>query len=339
MSHSPISVIIPTHNRQEKLADTLATLLPQSIGVTDYEVIIVDDGSSPPVTLPARGDSSELRLLRLAGGERSAARNAGAAAARSELLVFIDDDISVANDFLRVYLDAHHKWPDALLVGAIRLPGEATATPFGRFRQRLEDKGLPTQAGLTSRPNFCTAANMAISRKRFADLGGFDHEIASGEDQDFALRHTASGGEISFVPAARVIHRDGAIDLKSYCRRVEWGSRMLAPFCHRYPDFEDTRIREAVNGRLRLGNEPIGQSVRKLIKSLFSLKPIVPLPLGLAALLESIAPNSALLDRLYRLNLGLHIFRGYRDGMTGRNVGEGGSAVAAAGSAPIGDRR
>ncbi len=297
MSEPQISVIIPTHNRREELAKTLDHLLAQSLPRSAFEVIIVDDGSSPPVTVP-----HPLQLVRLEGAERSAARNAGVQASRGELLVFIDDDITVASDFLPSHLEAHREWPDALLVGAIRLPEQAGRTPFGRFRQKLEDDGVPIERGLTSLPNLCTAANMAITRTRFNELGGFDPLIASGEDQDLALRHTSSGGRIAFIPEARVIHRDNAVDLRAYCRRAEWGSRMMVLFCRRYPDFPDNVARRRVNGPF----DPV--------KAFLSTRGLRGILFRTAEMLERTAPDSALLDRLYRGLLGIHIYRGYRDG-------------------------
>ena len=259
-------------------------------------------------------DARSIKLLRLENVERSAARNAGANIASGELLIFIDDDISVEADFVEAHLKAHAEWPDALLVGAIRLPKDAAQTTFGRFRQDLEDTGIPMTRGITAMRNFCAAANMAISKKRFEELGGFDVTLASSEDQDLALRHTSRGGRIAFVPEARVVHRDSALDLRSYCKRAEWGAANLKPFVRRYPDFADNVVREQVNGRMRFGSEPLSQSARKLIKSFAALPPLTSALHGVASLVERVAPGSAILDRTYRALLGVHIFRGYRNG-------------------------
>lgn len=315
MSSVRVSVIIPTHNRPDKLAETLTGLREQYLPSADYEIIVVDDGSEPPVVLSEKDEGPVCRLIRLKGGERSAARNTGAAMAKGLLLVFIDDDISVGPEFLASHLDAHKEWPDALLAGDIRLPAEMLTLPFVRFRQNLEQHCVPQAGGVTQMRNFCAAANMAISRERFQQLGGFDPAISSSEDQDLALRHTADGGRIVYVPEAKAIHRDHSLDIRSYCLRNEWGSEQMIPFCQRYPWLPDNIERDRINGLVRWGDEPLTQSLRKLVKSALSASACVSILFRLAALLETIAPDSALLDGVYRLLLGAHIFRGYRKGL------------------------
>lgn len=315
MSWLKASVIIPTHNRPAQLAETLNTLRDQSLSADSYEIIVVDDGSNPPVVAPEFGKKPVCRLIRLERGERSAARNAGAAVARGELLVFVDDDISVGPEFLAEHLRAHEQWPDALLVGAIHLPFEALSSPFVRFRQRLERYGLPVKRGVVSIHNFCAAANMAISRDSFQRLGGFDRTISSSEDQDFALRHTISGGKIAYVPEASAIHHDHSLEIRSYCRRAEWGMTHMIPFCRRYPDLPDNIERGRVNGVVQLGAEPAALSAKKLIKAALATRPSILVLFFLVAMLEFMSPDSKLLDFLYRLLLGLHIFRGYRRGL------------------------
>ena len=75
---------------------------------------------------------------------------------------------------------------------------------------------------------------------------GFDAVLASSEDQDLALRHTATGGRIAFVPEARVVHCDSALDIRSYCRRAEWGAEHMIPFCRRYPDWPANDLLPAI---------------------------------------------------------------------------------------------
>ena len=316
------SVIIPTHNRHDRLLETLSYLKAQRLDPREYEIIVVDDGSTPPVVIQEADAGPTIRLQRTEGVERSAARNRGARIAAGEILIFTDDDITVDGDFVAMHLQAQREWPGALAVGAVSLPAESMTKPFARFRQRLEQQNVPRARGLTPSGNLCTAANMSIPRDSFQKLGGFDGSIASSEDQDLALRHTRRGGQIVFLPEAMGVHRDEALDIRSYCRRAEWGSLHMRPFCDRYPDIPDNVERARVNGPVRWGSEAVWQSARKLIKRGLSLNPIVELLFGAAYLLEGFAPDSRLLDRVYRVLLGAHIFRGYRKGLRQSPIGD-----------------
>lgn len=83
-----LSIIIPSHNRPHMLMTAVDSALGQTL--ENIEVIVVDDGSEPPVELPER---PRLRLLRLDRNQGVAtARNAGAQAARAARICFLDDD-------------------------------------------------------------------------------------------------------------------------------------------------------------------------------------------------------------------------------------------------------
>jgi GT2 family glycosyltransferase len=319
MTELLMSVIVPTRNRPDSLIRAISLLSEQDLPAADYEIVVVDDGSVPPVRLPEGPCGPTLKLIRLDGLERSAARNAGSKVASGRVLVLVDDDMRVNRDLLSQHLAAHRRWPEALVVGSVRFPKQAIARPFVRFREALEDRVVPEVPGPTPTPNFCAAANMSISRDLFQDIGGFDPVIVSGEDQDFALRHSALGRQIVFWPQARAIHHDNALDIRSYCRRVEWGSRNLVQFCRRHPDWPDNAERERVNSALRWGREPVTLSLRKLIKAVLALTLFRETLFLTTSVLERMVPNSRALDTLYRVLLGVHIRRGYRKGAK-RNV-------------------
>jgi glycosyltransferase involved in cell wall biosynthesis len=310
-----LSVVIATHNRPDKLAATVACLMAQRVASFTYEIIVVDDGSVRPVSLLESEGETRCTLIRLEGMGRSAARNAGALVASGDILVFIDDDITVKSDFLPSHLVAQREWAGSIAVGSVLLPEHTQLTPFGRFRQRLESTGGPQSRGLTLMRNYCIASNMSVSKQRFELLGGFDGSIESGEDQDLALRHTGRGGRIVFLPEAEGIHNDTALDIRSYCARSEWGMEHIFPFCGRHPEWPDNVVRAQVNGEARLGREPFGRTFRKAAKVCLATRPALSSMFTVASLLERTAPRSAALDWCYRLLLGVHIFRGYRRGL------------------------
>ena len=314
MNEIKLSVIIPTHNRVEELRNTVACLRMQSIPSNEYEIVVVDDGSLPAVMLQREEQEPECTLVRLEGLERSAARNAGAAVARGSVLVFVDDDMKVDRDFLLSHRRAHQEWPGILAIGAVRLPDSFLATPYGRFRQGLEQNGIPQARGLTKMRNLCTAANMSVPRELFRSLNGFDVELRSAEDQDLALRHTSRGGKIAYIPEAIAIHNDSATDFKTYCKRSEWGALQMVSFKERYPHWPENIERERINGSIKWGREPLALSFRKSLKTVLGLPPILSGMFSVAHLLERRAPDSFALVCVYEFLLGAHLYKGYRNG-------------------------
>jgi len=230
------------------------------------------------------------------------------------LVLFVDDDISVAPDFVEQHLLGHRDFSDAICVGRISLPPESTATPFGRFRRTIEEPSQDRPRGLVTEPNFCTAANMSVRRSTFLSLGGFDPAILSGEDQDFALRFSEKGGRIAYLPEAEVIHRDAVKDIAAYGRRHEWGARALAPFLRRYPGRVENAARLQPGTSLRKARWP-GEAGRILSRGALShewvLRSLRTFILGA----ERFGAGDRTLFPLYRMLLGLHLFRGFREGL------------------------
>jgi len=325
-----LSAIVPTYDRPEKLAYTLDCLQRQSLSPEQYEILVVDNGSSPAIRLPEAAGPARCRLIRFEQNvERVRARNTAAEAADGDVLFFSDDDMGMGPGFLEAHLRAQEEWPGALVIGRIILPPEALDQPCVRFRQALEHQGLPTTRGPVAMRNLCSAANMSIRRDRYLQLGGFDDAMVGVEDQDFAMRHTAAGGTIVFLPEAESVHHDDWLDIRSYCRRQEWASECTAGFSARHPDWADSAARERVNGPVRWGREPLSRSAQKSLKSALAFPPALAGLFGVVDFLERRAPTSPVLERLYRLLLGIHIQRGYRTGLKKLGI------VAAGGAGPM----
>jgi glycosyltransferase involved in cell wall biosynthesis len=319
-----LTVVIPTRNREEPLRRALRRLQEQTLAPS-CEVLVVDDGSDPPVVCVNQAGTPTVRVVRLLHGERSAARNQGAREAKGQILLFLDDDMLASRNLLEAHAQAQSEWPGALAIGATPLSDEVLASPFGRFRSAIETNSLPTCRGPVARVNFATAQNMSILRERFLALGGFEPSIVSSEDQDLALRHSAAGGTIVYLPEAIAIHDDSVRSLRTYCRRSEWGAQNMAPFCSRYPAWPENRERWAVNGPISWRGDPAGRILKKVGKRMFGQRLPLALLFALIELLEARASSSRILATLYRLALGIHLQRGFRRGW------------AAATSGPVGD--
>src|SRR2546423_2407471 len=173
-----ISVVIPTQNRSEALAQTLAKLAKQQFDKT-WEVVVcahrcTDDTDETvarqefpvPLRLVHRGDTPGV----------AAARNAGARAALGEYLLFLDDDILVEPDFLRRHTDALLAHPGCWIMGQLMNLPEQERTPFGRFRRTLFSYDPPDSPVKESKG--MTGQSISMPRADFERLGGFDETFS-----------------------------------------------------------------------------------------------------------------------------------------------------------------
>ncbi len=204
------SIVIPTRGRAAYLEVALSSVVPQATQA-GTEVLVVSDGQDVATASVARRHGARiLTLARPAGA--NAARNAGARESNGELVVFIDDDIL-----------APPGWLDALLDGAGSLPDHGAFG--GPIRPALEGGGPPA-CGRESAPittldlgpgdrdvELVWSANMAVRRRDFETIGGFDESLLGcGEEEDWLRRYTARGGRVRYLAAAAVEHRRVAAD-------------------------------------------------------------------------------------------------------------------------------
>ncbi len=209
------SVVIPSSGRADTLEMTLDALCGQTVPATEFEVIVVDDGASPPLALRLQGyrDRLVLRSIRLERAGPSAARNAGARLASSPLLIFLDDDCVPVPGWLQAWRTAALDAPAAALAGPIvnglpdnglpdNLSSEAYHLIFGYLYSRhIESRGVATSAP------FVISANFAVPAALFAGVGGFDERFrVAGEDRMFSEQWLRRGYELRAVPAAVVRH-------------------------------------------------------------------------------------------------------------------------------------
>jgi GT2 family glycosyltransferase len=206
MPDSPrISVIVPTHGRPGQLrlcvASLLAQRLPDDVG---FEVLIVDDGTEPPVALPEA--DPRVTLIRQPQAGPAAARNNGLGAARGQLVAFIDDDCEAAGDWLAALWAAHQRAPGCGYGG--RVVNQLAGNVFSETSQLMLTFLRDYYTVAPGAGRFFTSNNLAFERDGLRAAGGFDasHTRAAGEDRELCDRWVDTGGRIVFVNDAVVAH-------------------------------------------------------------------------------------------------------------------------------------
>lgn len=243
----PVSVIIPSYQTPaETLARTLATLEGQTYPRDLFEVIVVDDGSWPPLVLPPRSMSLNVRRVRQEHGGIVRARNSGARAAAHDILLFLDSDMLVEADWIAAHARWHHAVSDALTIGIYaRVDIDGIDAETLRLRTgSLEDllSNLPASPPLldlhmvrthdlrSKSDDLFEAASGGICgiRKDFYWLvGGHDESFTryGPEDVEFAYRAGIRGGLLVPVRESFAWHqgRDEPGDAKTQRDRSQFG--------------------------------------------------------------------------------------------------------------------
>jgi GT2 family glycosyltransferase len=214
------SIIVPTRNRAASLTRCLQSLVAQEYPRDHYEIIVIDDGGDAPITDLRQSfvDQCCLRIETQSHAGPAAARNRGAAAARGDLLAFLDDDCA-----------ADPGWLSALATVQAASPGLMLG---GRTVNRLDDNHYAGASQVLvaylydyygrdpSGARFFASNNMAVPRDRFRALGGFDSSFtrAAAEDRDFCDRWLGCGNAMRYVPEA-VIYHAHALTLRTFWRQ------------------------------------------------------------------------------------------------------------------------
>jgi glycosyltransferase involved in cell wall biosynthesis len=201
-----LSVVIPTHNRHEFLRACLDSFEQQSAPAGTFEVVVVIDGSTDGTAemLSEFVPSFELSVLTQPQAGASAARNAGAGAARAPVLLFVDDDMTASSALVSAHLAAHRIQEEIAGVGVIarRIPAAAD-----RFALLRAEASRSHYEHLLVRPLSyldCYGGNCSVSHSMFAEIGGFSVDLPVLNDLEFAYRLREAGARFIFVPDAVV---------------------------------------------------------------------------------------------------------------------------------------
>jgi len=203
------SIIIPSRGMEEYL-EKLFSALSSELEGENVEVILVDDGSQPPLERFAKKfqDKLSLKILRQPPLGPASARERGWREAQAEIIIFLDADVIPQKGWLGAILAPFEK--DALLAG---VEGKTISsnlnelTPFSHFLYNLEGGKYLT-------------CNIAYRRSWLERVGGFDLRFRYPwrEDSDLAFRIIKQGGKIIFEPKAVVDHPVRPVSL----RRLVW---------------------------------------------------------------------------------------------------------------------
>jgi glycosyltransferase involved in cell wall biosynthesis len=237
------SIVIPTYNRLPILQKCLLALEIQTIDpqlVTDYEIVVVDDGSTDGTIEWIKTSSTELphvKIYEQAHQGASAARNLGVERAQGDTIIFIDSDLVVTSTFLQSHADA-------LLQGQKTLGNDKLFT-YGAVinTANFEDPTSESYKIMDFSNAYFATGNVAIARRYLIEVGLFDlgFSLYGWEDLELGVRLKDRGIKMIKCPAAVGYHWHPAFSLDRIPRLIEQEierGKMGLVFYQKHPTFD-----------------------------------------------------------------------------------------------------
>lgn len=181
-----VSVVMPLYNKEREVGRAVASVLAQT--VEDFELVVVNDGSTDgSLAVVLAVADPRIRLVEQENAGVSAARNRGVAAARADVIAFLDADDEWKPEFLETIVRLRSLFPSCEVFATSYMLQEATGVC-----RTAAIRGIPAypcegtladyfHVAAHSDPPICSSS-VAITRKALLAIGGFPEGISSGED-------------------------------------------------------------------------------------------------------------------------------------------------------------
>lgn len=221
-----VTVVVPAWRTDP---DRLTTIRDACRGVA--AVIVVDDGSPVAMTAPPG-----VRLVRrAANGGPGAARNTGLAQVTTDLVAFVDTDVTPEPDWLDGLLAHFADERVAAVAPRVRPPTEGGSLVRYEAGHSALDLGRePARVAPGTRVSYVPAAALVARTSVLRSLGGFDEGLRTGEDVDVVWRLVESGHGVRYEPSVVVVHEVRADWRLLLRQRIGYGES-AAPLARRHP--------------------------------------------------------------------------------------------------------
>lgn len=217
MTSPRFSVIIPALNEEKTINVCIQAIKDNDYPTTQYEIVLADNGSVDTTVAIARSRNiTVLECGRDKGVGVAAMRNIGAAATTGAVLVFVDADVQIPNNFFAVaarYFDDNF----CGVLGFVDQPPKE-ACWVGRVWNTTQILKRPRVVSVDNLPG----RNLLINRSVFELIKGFDSNLSAGEDKDFCLRVVRAGYDVLSLPSPKPIHLNCDPNLATFIRKEFW---------------------------------------------------------------------------------------------------------------------
>jgi len=218
MKRPLVSFIIPVLNGEKDMARCLTSIRNQDCSAEDYEVLVVDNGSTDRTDQIVHAFGINLKVV--PGVSVAALRNHGAETALGDYLAFVDVDVELAPAWLQNGLWGFRDRKVVAIGGPRDMPGGSTwvQRAWGLHLESHRPKDQPASV-----PWLYSMAFM-VRRSEFLAIRGFADNLETAEDVDLCYR-LGRLGTIIYDPAMRAIHWGEDPDLATFWNKEVWRGR------------------------------------------------------------------------------------------------------------------
>lgn len=242
-----LSVIIPTYNRKETLKESLQSLFNQSLSKDQYEILVIDDGSTDitqaVLSEMSRQSPVKLKYFYQQNKGPGAARNLGIRQAQGELIFITGDDIIATDNLLKEHLDSHKIHRGIAVLGKTEWHPDIELTEIMNY---ISQSGHQFEYKKISDPfnlpyNYFYTSNISLPKSWFEQVGYFDEEFpyASFEDTELGYRMSQKGLRIIYNERALAYHKH-RIELMNFCERQRKAGESGYIFYLKHPELAKT---------------------------------------------------------------------------------------------------
>ena len=219
-----VSIVIPVYNRPAEIAECLSSLQSLDYPKDKIEVIVVDDASRDRTVAEVRRFDVRL-IIQPTNMGQSAARNVGVAAARGEIIAFLDSDCIAEKGWLRE-LVPYFQDPRVALVGGY-VGAYYDEKRMDRYEQVCSALNMGTDEVLGRGEGsvfYVPTCNMLVRKEIYEQVGGLDETQQVGEDVDLCWRMMQAKHHLFYIPRGRVLHKHRNQLLTGFLRRFDYGT-------------------------------------------------------------------------------------------------------------------
>lgn len=259
-----ISVIVPVLNAERYIDACIESLINQNYPRNNFEIIIVDNGSSDDTAKMIKKYNGNIKLFNESKRGAYAARNTGIKHSHGEIIAFTDIDCIADENWLRELSKGFETKNIGCVVGSVKsFPGKSIVEIYSKNKDILSQKTTIDSKFLP----YGVTANASFRRDVFTKIGSFDEEFISGGDADISWRMQLNTDyKLIYIPESIVQHRHRTTLKNLFVQHFKYGVGSASLY-YKYGRLMNYDIKRSISDWLKSAKAEFSTSFKNLIKN------------------------------------------------------------------------